>query len=42
MTNIELLEDKCILYKEIEKGILSLEQEEKYSSEKIYEELEKI
>ena len=38
----ELLTDKYILYKELEKGISSLEKGEKYSSEEIYDELDKI
>ena len=38
----ELLTDKHILYKELEKGISSLEKGEKFSEEEVYEELEKI
>ena len=38
----ELLTDKYMLYKELEKGIDSLEKGEKYSSEEVYDELEKI
>lgn len=38
----ELLTDKYMLYKELEKGIDSLEKGEKYSSEEIFDELENI
>ena len=38
----ELLTDKYILYKELEKGISSLEKGEKFTEEEVYEELEKI
>ena len=38
----ELLTDKHILYKELEKGINSLEKGEKISEEELYEELDKI
>ena len=38
----ELLTDKYMLYKELAKGIDSLEKGEKYSTEEIYDELEKI
>ena len=38
----ELLTDKYTLYKELEKGINSLENGEKYSEKEVYEELEKI
>ena len=38
----ELLTDKHILYKELEKGIKSLENGDVYSEEEIFEELEKI
>ena len=38
----ELLTDKYMLYKELEKGIKSLENGEVYSEEEIFEELEKI
>ena len=37
----EFLTDKYMLYKEIEKGIVSLEKGEKYSAEELYDELEK-
>ena len=38
----ELLTDKYMLYKELEKGIYSLEKGEKYSEKEVYEELDKI
>ena len=38
----ELLTSKYLLYKELSKGIDSLEKGEKYSTEEIYDELEKI
>ena len=38
----EFLTDKHILYKELEKGINSLEKGEKISEEELYEELDKI
>ncbi|MBR2588698.1 MAG: type II toxin-antitoxin system prevent-host-death family antitoxin [Bacilli bacterium] len=38
----ELLVDRYELYKEIEKGIESLDKGEKYSSEEVYDELDKI
>ena len=38
----ELLTDKYMLYKELEKGIKSLENDDVYSEEEIFEELEKI
>ena len=38
----ELLTDKHILYKELEKGINSLDRGEKVSEEELYEELDKI
>lgn len=38
----ELLTDKYMLYKELEKGINSLEKGEKYSEKEVYEELDKI
>ena len=38
----ELLTDKHILYKELEKGINSLNEGEKFSEEEVYEELDKI
>ncbi len=38
----ELLTDKHILYKELEKGIYSLDRGEKVSEEELYEELDKI
>ena len=38
----ELLTDKHILYKELEKGISSLDKDEKFSEEEVYEELDKI
>ncbi len=38
----ELLTDKYILYRELEKGINSLENNEKYSEKEVYEELDKI
>ncbi len=38
----ELLTDKHILYKELEKGIDSLDRGEKVSEEELYEELDKI
>lgn len=38
----ELLADKYTLYKELEKGINSLEKEKKYSSEEVYEKLKNI
>ena len=37
----ELLTDKHILYKELQKGISSLEKGKKFSEEEVYEELEK-
>ena len=38
----ELLTDKYTLYKELEKGITSLDKGEKISEEELYEELDKI
>lgn len=38
----ELLTDEHILYKELEKGIDSLDRGEKVSEEEVYEELDKI
>ncbi len=38
----ELLVNRYELYKELEKGITSLEKEKKYSSEEVYDELDKI
>ena len=38
----ELLTDKHILYKELEKGIDSLDRGEKVSEEELYEELDKM
>lgn len=38
----ELLTDKYTLYKELEKGINSLDKGEKISEEELYEELDKI
>ena len=38
----ELLTDKHILYKELEKGISSLDKGEKISEEELYKELDKI
>lgn len=38
----ELLTDKYTLYKELGKGINSLEKGEKYSDKEVYEELDKI
>lgn len=38
----ELLTDKYMLYKELEKGIKSLENGDVYSEEEIFKELEKI
>ena len=38
----ELLTDKNILYKELEKGISSLEKGENFSEKEVYEELDKI
>lgn len=38
----ELLTDRFELYKELEKGINSLKNNDVYSSEEVYEELEKI
>lgn len=38
----EFLTDKYELYKELEKGINSLEKGEKYSSKEVLEELDKI
>lgn len=40
--NINNNTDKYMLYKELEKGINSLEKGEKYSSQEVYDELEKI
>lgn len=34
--------DKYMLYRELEKGINSLEKGEKYSEKEVYEELDKI
>ena len=38
----ELLTERYELYKELEKGIKSLENEDVYSSDEVYEEIEKI
>ena len=38
----ELITDKYKLYKELEEGMESLENGEKYSSEEVFEELDKI
>lgn len=38
----ELLTDKYMLYKELDKGIKSLDKGEKYSEKEVYEELDKI
>ena len=38
----ELLTDKYALYKELEKGIKSLENGKKYSSKEVFDELDKI
>ena len=38
----ELLTDKYMLYKELDKGIKSLDKGEKYSEKDVYEELDKI
>ena len=38
----ELLTDRYMLYKELEKGIYSLEKGDKYSEKEVYEELDKI
>lgn len=38
----EQLTDRYTLYKELEKGINSLEKGEKYSTEEVYAELDKI
>lgn len=38
----ELLTDKYMLYKELEKGIKSIEEGQTYSDEEVYEELDKI
>lgn len=38
----ELLTDKYMLYKELEKGIKSLEDGQTYSDKEVYEELDKI
>lgn len=38
----ELLTDKYTLYKELEKGITSLDKGEKFSEEELYNELDKI
>lgn len=38
----ELLTDKYVMYKELEKGIKSLEEEQIYSDKEVYEELNKI
>ena len=38
----EFITDKYKLYKELEKGMESLENGEKYSSEEVFEELDKI
>ena len=38
----ELLTDKYMLYKELEKGIISLESGNVCSEEEVYKELEKI
>lgn len=38
----ELLTDKYMLFKALEKGIKSLEEEKTYSDREVYEELDKI
>lgn len=38
----ELLTDKYTLYKELEKGIKSLENGEKFSEDEVFDELEKV
>ena len=38
----ELLTDKYMLYKDLEKGVNSLENGEKYTEENVYNELDKI
>jgi prevent-host-death family protein len=38
----EMLVDRYELYKELEKGIVSLERGEKFSSKEVYDELDKI
>ena len=38
----ELLTNKYMLYKELEKGISSLEKGERYSEKEVYEELDKL
>lgn len=38
----ELLTDRYTLYKELEKGINSLDREKNFSEEELYEELDKI
>lgn len=38
----ELLTDKYVMYKEVEKRIKSLEEEQIYSDKEVYEELNKI
>ena len=38
----ELLTDRYTLYKELEKGVNSLENGDKYSEEEVFEELDKI
>lgn len=38
----EFLTNKYMLYKELEKGVNSLENGKKYSEEEVYEELDKI
>ena len=38
----ELLTNKYMLYKELEKGISSLEKGERYSEKEVYEEVDKI
>ena len=38
----ELLTEKYMLYKELEKGLSSLEKGEKCSEKEVYEELDKI
>lgn len=38
----ELLTDKYALYKELEKGIKSLENDKKFSSKEVFDELDKI
>lgn len=38
----ELLTDKHLLYRELEKGINSLDRGEKFSEEEVYAELDKI